>query len=103
MRSTYPTPAFAWACDVLGVRPPALQGDDSPDDRRAWSTWKAHTVESAARFVPGRADEEIHVARDILLGTPAPASPAPTLASRLSPDVRDHLRVQFGRFGFVAV
>lgn len=98
-----PTAAeIAWACEVLGVRVPALRGDGHAEDRRTWSTWKARAVEPAARFAPGRTDVEVHVARDLLLLAPVPddAGAGRTAARPLDPSARAHLAVQFGRFGF---
>lgn len=98
-----PTAAeIAWACEVLGVRVPALRGDGHAEDRRTWSTWKARAVEPASRFVPGRTDVEVHVARDLLLQSPVPGSGAGVrpMGRPLDPSARAHLAVQFGRFGF---
>ena len=96
-----PTAAeIAWACEVLGVRVPALRGDGRAEDRRTWATWKARAVEPASRFVPGRADGEVHVARDLLLQATVPGAADRPTARPLDPSVRAHLAVQFGRFGF---
>lgn len=97
-----PTAAeIAWACEVLGVRVPALRGDGRAEDRRAWATWKARAVEPASRFVPGRADAEVHLARDLLLYATAPgAGPRVAPTRPADPSARAHLAVQFGRFGF---
>lgn len=97
-----PTAAeIAWACEVLGVRVPVLRGDGHAEDRRTWAAWKARAVEPASRFVPGRADGEVHVARDLLLHAPVPGAGSGRTPGRpLDPAVRAHLAVQFGRFGF---
>lgn len=95
---TRPTdPIFAWALDVLGVRPPPLTGT-ALDVERAWASWKERAVAPAGRFTPGRSDHDVRLATDVILASEPPRSlsTSPTLPR----EAEAHLQMQFDRFGF---